>query len=56
MKRAVDDLNEWHHRFGARDGTLKGRVSGIHFYDSVVVLEKRSAQRPFYTTVGKPVF
>jgi hypothetical protein len=54
MKRAVDDLNEWHHRFGASDKILSGRLFGIHFYDSMVVIEKRSAQRPFHTTVGKP--
>jgi hypothetical protein len=32
------------------------QVFGIHFYDSVVVLEKRSIQRPFHTKVGTPVF
>ena len=56
MKRAVDDIHEWHHRFGGKDATLARQVFGIHFYDSVVVLEKRSIQRPFHTKVGAPAF
>src|SRR5262245_52918713 len=48
MKRAVDDINAWHHRFGAKDATLARRVFGIHFYDSMVILEKRAVQRPFH--------
>jgi cephalosporin hydroxylase len=56
MKRAVDDINEWHHLFGAKDATLRRRVFGIHFYASMVVLEKRPIQHPFQTRVGKPVF
>ena len=56
MKRAVDDINKWHHQFGAKDATLARKVFGIHFYDSMVVLEKRSIQRPFYTIVGTPIF
>jgi cephalosporin hydroxylase len=56
IKRAVDDLNQWHHRFGAKDGTLRGRLFGIHFYDSMIVLEKRAVERPFHIKVGTPAF
>jgi hypothetical protein len=56
MKRAVDDMNEWHHRFGTKDTSLAGQVFGIHFYDSVVVLEKRTIQRPFHVQRGTPAF
>jgi 23S rRNA U2552 (ribose-2'-O)-methylase RlmE/FtsJ len=52
MKRAVDDINQWHHRFGAKDATLAHKVFGIHFYDSMVVLEKRSIARPFHEERG----
>ena len=56
MKRAVDDMHEWHHRLGSKDATLARRLFAIHFYDSMVVLEKRSIKRPFHTKVGVPFF
>jgi hypothetical protein len=52
MKSAVDDLNHWHHQFGTGDRAIGGNAFGIHFYDSVIVIEKRVDKRPFNIQVG----
>jgi hypothetical protein len=56
MKRLIDDIHEWSHRYGAKDHVLAGQVFGLHVYDSIVVIEKREIARPFHTRVGSPAF
>jgi len=57
MKRLVDDLHAWHHRYGEGDKAIAaGQVFGLHFFDSLVVVEKRPTTRPSHIKVGNPVF
>ena len=54
MKRMVDHMHWWYH--GRRVPEVFKSVTGVHFYDSVTVLEKGVKERPFHTQVGKPSF
>ncbi|MBT5263306.1 MAG: class I SAM-dependent methyltransferase [Rhodospirillaceae bacterium] len=49
MKSTVDHLNAFHSRDpnSFRPNFLTHTVNGLHFYDSVVVLEKRTREAPF---------
>lgn len=52
-KRLVDSLNAWHshsRRLAVTEFTRS--VHGIHFYDSVLVIEKRPMQVPVEVTTG----
>ncbi len=55
-KRLVDQLNAWHsrdpHTFGPSQ--FSWTTASIHFYDSIVVFEKRLRQPPKRRTTGKP--
>ena len=50
-KALIDDMHHWWHgrQFNA---VSKGDIAGIHFHDSIVVIEKRAAQRPIHTKIG----
>jgi hypothetical protein len=57
-KRLVDELNAWHshdpHSFAPGPFTRSAR--SMHFYDSVVVIEKGVHDRPFEVSSGAPSF
>jgi len=57
-KRLIDQLNAWHTRdvenFEVDDFTLSAH--SIHFYDSVLVIEKRRMTPPVVRMTGKPSF
>ena len=56
-KRLIDQLNAWHTRepgFAPDDFTLSAR--SIHFYDSVVVIEKHLMEPPRHSKTGSPSF
>ena len=53
----VDDLHGWHGRGGAPSVTALTRtVRGVHFYDSLVVVEKAPMTAPVRQITGTPVF
>ena len=53
----VDDLHGWHGRGGAPSVTDFTRtVRGVHFYDSMVVVEKAPMTAPVRQITGTPVF
>lgn len=58
VKHLVDDLNGWHSRdpnsFGP--GAFTRSAQSMHFYDSVVVIEKGPHPRPQQVTSGTPSF
>ncbi len=55
-KRLVDQLNAWHsrdsHSFGPTEFSIS--ADSVHFYDSIVVVEKRLREPPQRRTTGKP--
>jgi len=54
LKELIDELNAWCWRDGV-DGeadALAKSVHGLHFYPTLVVIEKRTMQRPLMTPVG----
>lgn len=56
MKLLVDDIHAWYGEVEQRVVDAHKTVDGIHFYDSVVAVEKRPKERPFHTKVGAPSF
>lgn len=50
-KNMVDDMHHWYHD---RDTTFAvGRqIGAVHFYDSVILIEKRTGHRPQHTQTG----
>ncbi|HUF76769.1 MAG TPA: hypothetical protein VMM35_10855, partial [Longimicrobiales bacterium] len=57
-KDFIDAINAWHSRDPKRhvvsDFTRSARA--LHFYDSVLVIEKDSVSPPGHKTTGKPSF
>jgi len=57
MKNQIDFLHAWHSedkkRFNVNAFTRS--TYGIHFYDSIVVIEKRPIQEPYHMMTGKAV-
>jgi hypothetical protein len=54
----VDNLYAWHSQETERLTVNQFTVStfGAHFYDSVLVLEKRPIEQPKVSMTGKPSF
>jgi hypothetical protein len=55
-KEFVDSIHAWHSqqpgRFAVTDFTRS--VSGLHFYDSILVIEKSPREKPFDVKTGQP--
>ena len=56
-KRLIDQLNAWHSREASLtvDGFTRSAF-GLHFYDSVLVIERRTIVPPSHHMRGKPAF
>lgn len=52
-KNIIDDMHHWYHHKGQKVGAAKNKVSGIHFYDSMIVFEKKHIEPPKYSFVGR---
>lgn len=57
-KRLVDELNAWHSRdpHSFTPGPFTRSAQSLHFYDSVVVIEKGEHPQPQQIISGKPSF
>jgi cephalosporin hydroxylase len=57
-KRLVDELNAWHSRdpHSFAPGAFTRGTRSMHFYDSVVVIEKAEVTRPTESFTGTPSF
>jgi len=57
-KRLVDELNAWHTRdpHSFAPGGFTRSAQSMHFYDSIVVIEKGAHGRPRELTTGTPSF
>ncbi len=54
-KNFIDDLHGWHYETGGKPhiNNITKNVKGVHFYDSMVILEKQTMQPPSNTFKGK---
>ncbi len=50
-KQMIDDMHAWYHRHKAATPTQR-LIKAIHFYDSLVVIEKAQIERPFHIQVS----
>lgn len=57
-KSLVDKINAWHSRdpHSFRPDGFTRSTDGLHFYDSMLVLEKRAREEPKSLKAGKPFF
>ncbi len=53
-KNFVDDINAWHSREGNfKVNDMTRSAYGVHFYDSIVVIEKKKMQAPQHEKSGR---
>ena len=50
-KQIVDDLHGWYHGRSTKT-SARDDVGSVHFHDSIIVIEKRSRQKPKHIIVG----
>jgi hypothetical protein len=56
-KGLIDQLHAWHsHEKGFGPGSFTRSAHGLHFYDSILVIEKRPIAAPHHDKTGKPSF
>jgi cephalosporin hydroxylase len=56
-KGLIDQLHAWHsHEKGFEPGPFTRSAHGLHFYDSILVIEKRPIAPPRHEKTGKPSF
>lgn len=54
-KNFIDALNAWHAKTSRLQVTeFTKSVHSLHYYDSILVIEKRSIERPFHLRTGTP--
>jgi hypothetical protein len=53
MKSQVDDMHHWYHEKSVKNANLQDSVFAIHFYDSVVAVEKRKVKPPRRSARGR---
>src|SRR5690554_1333697 len=56
-KNFIDQLNAYHSKeSGLRVNRFTKKVDSIHYYDSILVLEKRNRRKPYDEETGQPSF
>lgn len=55
LKELIDEMNAWFWRNGVEteSGGIANTVHGMHFYPTLVVIEKRPMEKPLLTPVGR---
>lgn len=48
----VDDMHRWYHTHGSRHAHISDFCTGIHVFDSLVVLEKNRSVAPVFSKMG----
>lgn len=51
-KDLVDDMHHWYQRRRASQPFAKDQIAAVHFYDSMIVFEKRKVEHPTSVLVG----
>lgn len=56
-KNFIDYINAWHSVQTSRLSVTKftKSVHSLHYYDSILVVEKRPIEKPFHVTTGTPI-
>jgi len=56
LKELIDELNAWFWREGVEqeENAFAKCVHGMHFYPTLLVIEKRPMEKPLITPVGRP--
>lgn len=52
-KQMIDDLHCWYHDFGQQNATTANNLGGLHFYDSIIVVDKMKMQPPRRALTGQ---
>ena len=52
-KELIDELNAWHYRPPSQVDAFTRSVNSMHYYDSVLVIEKRPRKAPHSSRTGK---
>ena len=52
-KTLIDDMHCWYHKFGQQEKASANALGGLHFYDSVLVIDKASMAPPRRAITGK---
>ena len=57
-KNFIDDINAWHSREPRKLAVSKRTrsIDSMHYYDSIVVIEKRPRETPVHRRIGQPRF
>jgi len=57
-KKWIDELHGWHKRFNENlaPSYITENLAGLHYYDSIVVLEKRKREKPVTQRIGPDSF
>lgn len=53
VKSLVDGMHHWYHGYGGGPAMTRDRIFAAHFYDGMIVLEKRAVERPRRSTRGR---
>jgi len=55
LKELIDELNAWFWREGVEqeENAIAKCVHGMHFYPTLLVIEKRPMEKPIITPVGR---
>lgn len=51
-KTLIDDMHHWYHGLGQEEAVTANAVGGLHFYDSILVIDKIKAGPPRRAIVG----
>lgn len=51
-KSLIDDMHHWYHGQGQKNDAARDTLPAVHFYDSVIVFEKRNVARPVCSSRG----
>ena len=54
-KTLIDDMNCWYHQFGQQEKASANALGGLHFYDSIVVIDKIPMSVPRRALTGTEV-
>lgn len=51
-KALIDDMHHWYHGLGQAEAVTANAVGGLHFYDSIIVIDKIKVGPPKRAIVG----
>jgi hypothetical protein len=55
-KAMIDDMHHWYHSGGQTVRATRGFVTGLHFHDGVIAIDKAPEPQPVHSKMGTPTF